>query len=220
MKWFDIERLVANKYNHLLVMLLVFLLLAPFLETGGRTLGLQIITVALLATIILCLRATVTNARFFWLCVIIAAAAVLLDAIGERLEIEMIRRLLVTLSMLINCFFVGFTILALMANMFRTKSVTSDMIVGGICIYFLIGILWVLFYMLIDDFDKAAIAYTGRQSLTYFSFITLTTLGYGDFVPASEFARMLATLEAVAGQVYLAVFVARLVGLHIAHEIR
>jgi voltage-gated potassium channel Kch len=49
----------------------------------------------------------------------------------------------------------------------------------------------------------------------YFSYTTLTTLGYGDIVPVSQIARTLATLEAITGQLYLAVLVARLVGLHI-----
>jgi len=52
----------------------------------------------------------------------------------------------------------------------------------------------------------------------YFSFVTITTLGYGDIVPVSEAARMLASFEAFTGQVYITILVARLVGLHIAAE--
>ncbi len=60
--------------------------------------------------------------------------------------------------------------------------------------------------------------YVGRvMQMRYFSFETLTTLGYGDIVPRSPAARMLATIEAVMGQIYLTVLIARLVGLHIAH---
>ena len=55
-----------------------------------------------------------------------------------------------------------------------------------------------------------------RVELTYFSFVTLTTLGYGDIVPTNQLARALATGEAIVGQVYLGVFVASLVGLHLA----
>jgi hypothetical protein len=51
----------------------------------------------------------------------------------------------------------------------------------------------------------------------YYSFVTLTTLGYGDVIPQSSPARLLAALEALTGQIYLAVLVARLVGLHVAH---
>jgi voltage-gated potassium channel Kch len=58
------------------------------------------------------------------------------------------------------------------------------------------------------------------MQLRYFSFITLTTTGYGDIVPRSPLARTFAMLEAVMGQFYLAVLVARLVGLHIVHAPR
>ncbi len=52
----------------------------------------------------------------------------------------------------------------------------------------------------------------------YYSFVTMTTLGYGDIVPVNPAARMLSVLQALTGQLYLVVLVARLVGLHIAHS--
>jgi voltage-gated potassium channel Kch len=52
----------------------------------------------------------------------------------------------------------------------------------------------------------------------YYSFVTLTTLGYGDIVPVSPHARALSSLEAVIGQLFIAVLIARLVGMHIVHE--
>jgi hypothetical protein len=60
----------------------------------------------------------------------------------------------------------------------------------------------------------------GEQSLypIYFSLVTMTTLGYGDITPDSDTSRMLASMEAVIGQIYLAVLVARLVGLQIAQS--
>ena len=54
--------------------------------------------------------------------------------------------------------------------------------------------------------------------LIYFSFSTLTTLGYGDIVPAASFARTLTWMEAATGQLYLAILIARLVGLHLVHR--
>ncbi|MHC4159092.1 MAG: potassium channel family protein [Planctomycetota bacterium] len=59
-----------------------------------------------------------------------------------------------------------------------------------------------------------------EASCYYFSFTTLTAPGYGDIVPRSNFTKILANMEAIAGQVYLAVFIARLVGLHIAQELK
>jgi voltage-gated potassium channel Kch len=54
--------------------------------------------------------------------------------------------------------------------------------------------------------------------LLYFSYVTLATLGYGDVVPITDGARSLAVLEALGGTVYLAILVARLIGLHLAHS--
>jgi hypothetical protein len=59
----------------------------------------------------------------------------------------------------------------------------------------------------------------GDTAVLYFNFATLTTLGYGDIVPTAPLSRILASVEAIAGQLYLAVLVARLVGRHIAHSI-
>jgi len=56
--------------------------------------------------------------------------------------------------------------------------------------------------------------------LLYFSVVTLTTLGYGDIAPAVPAARMLCSLEAVIGQLFVAVFIARLVSLHIGGRLR
>jgi len=57
-----------------------------------------------------------------------------------------------------------------------------------------------------------------RRALLYFSFVTQTTMGYGDITPATPLARSLATLQAIAGQLYLTVLVARLVALQIVHQ--
>ncbi len=220
MKFLNIEHIIANKYNHLLAMLILLLLFSPFFDANERAIGFKIITIILLATIIICLRVTVRSLRIFWLCVAIAAAALLLDGAANRIANEDAKHALATSTTLIYAFFVALTIIALMKNMFRAKRVTPDMIVGGVCIYLLLGIFWMLLYDLVGTFDEGAITSAGRPSHLYFSFTTLTTLGYGDFIPTTEFARALTSLEAISGQMYLAVFVARLVGLHIAHEIK
>ncbi len=92
----------------------------------------------------------------------------------------------------------------------------------------LIGYGWAFVYALLDEVfpgSFAALTEAGRNDYTqrvmqfrYFSFMTLTTVGYGDVLPRSDAARTLAALEAVMGQIYLTVLVARLVGLHIVHS--
>ncbi len=71
-----------------------------------------------------------------------------------------------------------------------------------------------------NDIRDGIIEFEVGASLFYFSFTTLTTLGYGDILPKGRFVMMIASFEAITGQIYLAVFVARLVGLHIAEQIK
>ncbi len=105
--------------------------------------------------------------------------------------------------------------------------ITLDKIFAAVCVYMLLGYAWTFAYALVDDLQPGSFIaaspldpdeYVGHVlALRYFSFMTLTTVGYGDIVPRGATARTLASLEAVTGQIYLMVLVARLVGLHIVH---
>ena len=105
-----------------------------------------------------------------------------------------------------------------------TERVTSDKIAGAICVYLQISAAWLVAYLFAFDVigpDAFAFAngvpaegYVGRE-LYYFSWVTMTTLGYGDITPTHPFVRVLANMECVAGQFYIAIVVARLVALQI-----
>jgi hypothetical protein len=220
MKPINLERILTNRYNHLLVMLIIFLVTAPYVERDAKAWGFRLLTILLLATLIICLRAVISNTKLFAACLIIVVTALVLDIISDRVKTTEVRESLSIVSALIDCFFLVVTVVAIMRSMFKARRVTKDMIVGGICVYLLIGICWTILFALIGTINPDAIAVSGEASYFYFSFTTLTTLGYGDVVPKSKLAQVLTNLEAITGQVYLAVFIARLVGLHIAHELK
>ncbi len=99
-------------------------------------------------------------------------------------------------------------------------TVTADRVVGAIVLYLLLGIIWAAAYDLValhvaDAFSGVAPTGSGPQRWLYFSFVTLTTVGYGDIVPVAPAARSLAALEALVGQLYPAIILARLVSLQI-----
>ena len=105
--------------------------------------------------------------------------------------------------------------------------VDGALIIGSICLYLLLGLMWGFIYIAIDqlypdsfnyDFLHIIEVYDPMPELMYFSMVTLTTLGYGDITPLSSPARAMATMQAVTGQIYLTVLVARLVGMHIAQK--
>jgi hypothetical protein len=131
--------------------------------------------------------------------------------------------------------FLGYTVYVLLRHIFSVERVTFNTICAALCVYLLIGLVWANVYSLTAIIDPDAFTVnvadiTERESMRldgvesiypiYFSFVTLSTLGYGDIVPIAAAARMLAAVEAVVGQLYLAVLVARLVGLHISHSSR
>ena len=125
--------------------------------------------------------------------------------------------------------FLSYIITKIAQHLFRAVRIDAEIIYAAICLYLLMGMTWALAYIGLVYFDPGAInlkvdaAIVDRQSasavmheLIYFSYVTQTTLGYGDLTPASGIARTLVMIQALAGQIYVAVIIARLVGLQIS----
>jgi hypothetical protein len=155
------------------------------------------------------------------------AVLAVLHAFHEWAWLAIIRHLL-------GAVFLGFAIAMILRFTLASRQITFNTVCASLCTYLLLGVLWGLLYSVVDNLDPAAFHSTMADersapfmrigsghstAVLYFSFATLTTLGYGDIVPVSPIARMLASLEAITGQLYLAVLVARLVGLHIAESL-
>lgn len=114
----------------------------------------------------------------------------------------------------------------LLVRILRERSVSEDTILGGIAVYLLLGVLFQSMYGLLEYLAPGSFAGALQTSeavapgrypgFVYYSFVTLTTLGFGDVTPVHEVARSLTIAEALVGQLYLAVLVASLVGMHLA----
>lgn len=104
------------------------------------------------------------------------------------------------------------------SGILRAKSINRDVLMGGVAGYLLLGNVWSLAYMLVLVFEPNSFTFNPSEdehlfsTMRYFSFVTLTSLGYGDISPVGVIARQLAILEAVSGQIYLTVFIGRLLG--------
>jgi len=132
------------------------------------------------------------------------------------------------ISLIGSVFFFCYIAGLILMDIFRAKMVTMDIIAAGISVYFFFGNICGFIYAVIGRVDpnafsipEATASYIGDNlgdlsSAMYFSFVTLTTLGYGDITPINDFARSLAFLEAAMGQIYLTVLIASLVGVHIS----
>jgi hypothetical protein len=118
--------------------------------------------------------------------------------------------------------FVGFVISQLLRFIARATSVNSEVMCAGISAYLMLGILWTAAYRMVsqynpDSFASAHIAAhqgLGAFDALYLSFVSLTCLGCNDIMPMTNAARMLLMVESMAGVLYLAVLVARLVSLY------
>jgi len=107
------------------------------------------------------------------------------------------------------------TVVIIIGRVLRLERVTAQSIYGALSAYLLIGLMFAAWFGAIDLLATGPFFAGGQpanaETLQYFSFTTLTTLGYGDFTAAGSLGRALAVLEAIAGQVFLATLVARLV---------
>jgi len=111
----------------------------------------------------------------------------------------------------------------------RSKQVTLTIIINSINGYLLIGILGAVFLVMMEIVQKfffhidarainfAGDAAAGFHDYLYFSFVTLTTLGYGDIIPVSAFAKSLTIVIAISGQLYLTILIAMLVGKYLSN---
>jgi voltage-gated potassium channel Kch len=118
----------------------------------------------------------------------------------------------------------AYTATIILIYLFTEDRITGDMIMGAICVYFLMGLVWSFVFSTLETFQPGSFQMphgtVNKATFTYYSYVTLTTLGYGDMTPISTPARSFALLEAMMGQLYLAVLIARLVGIHIAQSSR
>ncbi|MCB1183324.1 two pore domain potassium channel family protein [bacterium] len=150
--------------------------------------------------------------RTGWL---IGGAAIALSVAADLVDTDPVA----WVSYLVTVSFYVFVIRLMLGRIFRARDITLDVIGYALCTYVLLGTLWTLLYAPFAVLDPHAFSQPlgggGRApgaDLIYFSFVTLTTLGYGDISPVAPVVRALAILEALTGTLFLAVLISRLVG--------
>jgi hypothetical protein len=109
--------------------------------------------------------------------------------------------------------------LVVLTRVLRAGTITAQRIQGAVAVYLLFGLIWANAYEWTDSMHPNSFTGAGTSggaSWTYYSFVTLTTMGYGDITPKHPLARSLATAEALTGQLYIAILISRLVALEVA----
>ncbi|MHC5199142.1 MAG: potassium channel family protein [Planctomycetota bacterium] len=218
----NLEHIFQNKFNCLLMTQIVILLAYPILHKFDNLF--PIISLMFLLAITPALWVGLSRGWFI-VVISIGVFAFLLNMLLRYGNMEFKDTGILFLLFLYGLFYF-LAIAILMVKISSNTTVSSDTIKGGISIYILLGFFWAILYMTLLFLDPDAISNISSTEETagfecyYYSFTTLTTLGYGDIVPVAKYARILAMLEAIAGPVYLAIFVAQIIGMNIAQKMK
>jgi voltage-gated potassium channel len=185
----------------LLIALGLFFIFAPFVEEikGGDLIVSVLFSLVLLAGVL----AVADRKR-----ILVIALVLAIPAIAGR-WVNHFRPDLVppAFFLVAGLFLIAFVVARLLRFVFRAPSVTVQVLCASISAYLMLGLMWTMAYWLVD---QSINGFTGF----YFSFITLSTVGYGDITPVSRIARWLAAMEAMTGLLYVAVLISRLVSLY------
>ena len=220
MKSIQWQKLSQNQYTHLLLSLILLIFSSAFVEEKAGSILLVLILWGAIILVIRTFKLTKIGRFFFNFISTLAFILLITDPINLTLNVDDYWSIA---GYLIYSIFIGMSIFLIIKKILLDKNVSADTLLGGVCIYLLIGILWFLFYKIIHIIDSDAFTESIEKEvdtqLVYFSFTTLTTLGYGDISPVHDFARLLTNLEAIIGQMFPAIFIARLVSLYTAQEL-
>jgi len=208
-----------TNFYYLLIALLLFLVIIPLadeLGSGGVPIVRGLVFSSLLVIGIWSLRG---GGRFFTLGMIFVVGGLVLNFLAVQTDSVFYQHTSL-LSM------IGFLLVAISFTLRQVvfgTDMSANRLLGVVCVYLLLGVIWALSYSMIELAIPGS--FSGFEAWSdggwdsewlYFSFVTMTTLGYGDLLPISATARALAYLQAVFGQFYIAVLVAGLVSAYIS----
>ena len=218
-----------GRFTALLVAMVVLLLLPPLLP--GVFWGRQVVT--LFFTVVAFGAAFDVGRGRAALTLISIMAVTSLAAYGATLLWPGSRAGLVV-SLLVALGLYGMALAGVAREVFRADSVSLGTLRGAVCVYLLIGIFWATLYAVVETVHPGSFSFpdpagagaaveASRGAVAgffYYSFVILTTLGYGDIAPRTELARTLSWFEALVGQLFIALTLARLVAVHVSQSLR
>jgi len=203
-----------HRYLILLIFFLVYWTLSPFLEAA---LHLRIVGDIFFTIILLSAIHAAAKGYYHTLIAVVLAIPVLygtwekyVDPLPDT----------ITFGPMFSVFFFCFVIFIFLQGIFRAPKVNLEVVSAAAVVYLFLGLLWGDFYFILEYFAPGSFAVPdGVETrdfhlFNYYSYVTLTTLGFGEITPLTRPARSLATLEALIGQLYLAVLIARLVSMY------
>lgn len=208
-----------DNFSYLLVALLLFIIGVPItldLDLISLPVSRMLGIICLLAVGIWSLRSA---GRLFHVGMFVAIVGIVLSSLSIARGDET----LFIYSTMVLFVFLVLAAFSAMRDVAVGNDINPNRIIGAICIYLLLGVIWSILYAFIEILQPGSfhgladpIAEPWNRDWVYYSFVTLTTLGYGDITPVSQTAKSLSLSEAIVGQFYIAVLVAGLVSAYIS----
>ncbi|MGH7840312.1 MAG: potassium channel family protein [Candidatus Binataceae bacterium] len=202
----------------MLLLLVVNIFVIPLAQfaTWGRFAARGILSPIIISGVI----ATVRDARIVVLATLLALASLF---VGWE-DVERPNFYLHLFNDLDSILFIGFLVVLILRQVLRAGPITSRRLEGSVAVYLLLGLLWAVSYQMVELLRPGSFRMPAQGGgadlplLGYFSFATLTTLGLGDILPLSPLARSLVVLEALVGQLFPVILIARLVAMQIEYQ--
>jgi hypothetical protein len=139
--------------------------------------------------------------------------------IFDGISLFFTNRYLMITSIIFGTILYFYIVVLLVKNLLSYRVITADLIYCAISTYFLIGVMWAGIYIILEGISPGSFSGVSETAdLLYFSFVTLTTVGFGDITPQSILGKRLAVFEAAMGGIYLAVIIAMLVGRYMSMQ--
>ena len=215
-----------GRFTVLLVTIMLLLVSQPMF--AGHAYAQNLATAAISLVLLAALYA-VRSVRFYF----VVALILFVPSVGFRFVMLFTSSpMLEAVGAISSCLFLAMTVIALVSRLFTVTSVTLDTISAAICAYLLAGVTFAYAFAVVELQNPGSFSATLFQkpassvaplmaslhNFIYYSFVCLTTTGFGDIAPISEGARSLSVMESVFGQLYVAILIARLVSLEVAQS--
>jgi hypothetical protein len=208
-----------NNFVYLFFALLIFLFSAAIMSEFPGSIGQDIFSIVTILMLVLSIKSLKTERTWKGAVYALVVFFIILTVLGKIFDHQL--NVYLTLGILLMFFVGSFSTAA--KQVLLVGDIDGNKIIGSLSLYILLGLIWTVIYLILLVMDPTAFsgvdAANWQQSFSrvaYYSFVTLTTLGYGDVLPTNHVAEFFVYLEAIIGVFYMAIIVSSLISLRLS----